>query len=180
MNTKLLTLLLVLFTSQIMAQQPAVEWLTFEKASSKMSAKPKKIIIDVYTNWCGWCKKMDQTTFTDPVIAAYMTKNFYSVKFNAESKDTLVFKGKTFVNPTPNEKRSAHQFAKAILQGKMSYPSYVLMDEDFSIITVIPGYMTADKFEPLLHYFATESYKTIEWKEYNASFKGSFGTTEKE
>jgi thioredoxin-related protein len=157
-----------------MAQQPTVEWITFEQASSKMKANPKKIIIDVYTDWCSWCKKMDQTTFSDPIIANYMIKNFYSVKFNAESKDTLIFGGKTFVNPTPNEKRSAHQFAKALLKGKLSYPSYVLMDEKFSIISIVPGYMTPDKFEPVLHYFNTESYKSTDWNEYNAAFKGSF------
>jgi len=175
MNIRLVTVLFVLFTSPILAQQPTIEWLTFKAASEKMKANPKKIIIDVYTDWCGWCKKMDQTTFIDPVISEYISENFYAVKYNAESKDTLIFKGKIFVHPAPNEKRRAHQFAKAILQGKLSYPSYVLMDENFSIISVIPGYATADKFEPVLHYFNTESYKTKDWTEYSASFKGSFG-----
>ena len=179
MNIKLLTIMLVMFTGPLAAQLPQVTWIQFEDAASKMNTKPKKIIIDVYTDWCSWCKKMDQTTFSDPVIAAYMDKFFYSVKFNAERDDSIVFKGKTFINPNPTDKRSVHQFAKALLQGKISYPSYVMMDENFSIITVIPGYMTPEKFEPVLHYFVTESYKTTDWKEYNASFKGSFSTPAK-
>lgn len=174
MNIKLLTIVFLLFAGPLLAQQPKIEWLKFEDVATKMNTKPKKILVDVYTDWCSWCKKMDNTTFTDPIIADYMNKFFYSVKLNAEGKDPIIFKGKTFVNPSPDDARSVHQFAKAILQGKLSYPSYVLMDENYTIITVIPGYSTAEKFEPLLHYFVTESYKTTDWNEYNTSFKGSF------
>lgn len=178
MKIKLITFVLFLMSLGLQAQE-TVKWMAFEDAAAKMDAKPKKIIIDVYTDWCSWCKKMDQNTFSDPIIAAYMNKFFYSVKFNAECNDTIVFKEKNFINRNLVEKRSAHDFAKAILQGKMSYPSYVLMDEKFNIITVIPGYATPEKFEPLLHFFATESYKTTEWADYSASFKGSYPVTEK-
>ncbi len=172
MNIKLLTIIIVLFTSTLHAQE--VKWLSFDDASVEMQQKPKKIIIDVYTDWCSWCKKMDQTTFADPVIAAYMDKFYYSVKFNAESDDSLVFKGRTFKNPNPTDARSVHQFAKAVLQGKLSYPSYVLMDENFNIVQVIVGYKSPEQLEPVLHYFQTESYKTTKWPDYEASFKGSF------
>lgn len=177
MKTNTLLIIFLLFASVLSAQEKPVKWMTIEQAAKNMKIKPKKIIVDVYTDWCSWCKKMDQTTFSDPIIAAYMNKNFYSVKFNAESSDTIVFKGKNFINRNPTDKRSAHDFAKAILQGKMSYPSYVLMDEQYSIITVIPGYMKPETFEPVLHFFVTESYKNTDWNDFNASFKGSYDKT---
>lgn len=177
---KVISAILFFLTLGLQAQQNPVKWMSIEDAAANMPKKPKKIIVDVYTDWCTWCKKMDQNTFSDPIISAYMNKFFYSVKLNAESQDTIVFKGKNFINRNLSDKRSTHDFAKAILQGKLSFPSYVLMDEEFNIITVIPGYMTPESFEPVLHYFVTESYKNTEWKDYNATFKGSFGQKEQE
>ena len=52
--------------------------------------------MDVYTDWCGWCKRMDATTFENPAIAKYMSENFYCVKFNAESQKEVTFKGQKY------------------------------------------------------------------------------------
>lgn len=53
-------------------ETPKIRWYSIEEAvelNSKSKAKDKKkFFIDVYTDWCGWCKKMDANTFTDPVI----------------------------------------------------------------------------------------------------------------
>ena len=56
------------------------------------------MFIDVYTDWCGWCKRMDASTFKDPTVAAYLNANFYPVKLNAETRDTITFNGKTYTN----------------------------------------------------------------------------------
>ena len=71
-----------------------VKWYTFEEAVDLSKNNPKKLFIDVYTDWCGWCKRMDQNTFTHPVIAKYLNENFYAVKFNAESTKPIDFTGK--------------------------------------------------------------------------------------
>ena len=54
-----------------------------------------------YTSWCGWCKRMDGSTFSDPTIVNYMNAKYYCVKFDAETKDTIVFNGHQFVNSDP-------------------------------------------------------------------------------
>lgn len=75
-----------------------INWLTLEEADSLYKIQKRPIFIDVFTDWCGWCKRMDATTFKDPNIAAYLNTNFYSVKLNAETNETITFNGKTYTN----------------------------------------------------------------------------------
>lgn len=175
MRVTLLTISIILFTLQVAeAQEKKIQWMSFEQAIEKNAVKPKKIFIDMYTDWCGWCKRMDQSTFSDPVIIDYMNKNYYAVKFNAERPDSIVFKGKTYVNERPGEKRSPHNLAAYLLNGKLSYPSFVFMNTDLSVITAVPGYYEASQFEPVLHYFSEEAWKKTKWEEFNKVFKSSY------
>ena len=66
------------------AEGSGVKWLTFEEAVEKSKTEKRKIFIDVYTDWCGWCKVMDKNTFNDPEVAKLLNEKFYPVKFNAE------------------------------------------------------------------------------------------------
>lgn len=150
-----------------------IKWMSFEQAYELNKKKPKKIFIDMYTNWCGWCKRMDATTFSDPVIVDYMNQNFYNVKMDAERKDTVIIDGTTFVNPNPGSSRSSHELAIELLRGKMSYPSFVFLNEKSQLLTVVAGYQPAKEFEPILHYFAENAYTDQQWEDYKAKFKGN-------
>jgi thioredoxin-related protein len=173
MTKKLLTLCFVLATFYASAQTAKINWISIEQAAAKAEQQPKKIFLDMYTDWCGWCTKMDQTTFSDPVIIDYINENFYAVKFDAERQDTVVFLGQAYVNANPGKKRSSHQLAQTLMSGKMSYPSYVFMSEELSVITVVPGYFPADKFEPVLHFFGKNAYQTTDWQTFSSRFKGT-------
>ncbi len=153
-------------------KQPLVKWYSFEEAYKMNKKKSKKMFIDVFTEWCGWCKKMDAETFTDPTIAKYMNEHFYCVKFDAERKDTIVLDGQVFVNPNPANKRSTHKLAVELLRGNLSYPSYVFLNEKGQWLTVVAGYQKASDFEGVLNYFGTNAYLKSTWEEYRAGFKG--------
>tara|TARA_B110000037_G_scaffold131897_1_gene149847 strand:- start:24 stop:557 length:534 start_codon:yes stop_codon:yes gene_type:complete len=142
--------------------QENIEWMTWNEAIEKNSVEQKVIFVDVYTHWCGWCKKMDATTFKNAEVAEYMNKNYYAVKFNAEMKDTINFNGQQFVNENSG-KRGAHQLAVALLDGRMSYPSYAFIGQPFDK-TVAPGYMGARDFKCVIKYFVegAKSGKTFE------------------
>ena len=144
----------------------AVQWLSFEDAVSSNTNSPKKIFIDMYTNWCGWCKRMDATTFTDPKVAAYMNEHFYSVKLNAETKDSIFFKDKYF-QYKPEYK--SNELAAIMMNGKMSYPTSVYLDGESNLIGPVPGYLTAEQFLPVLKYFAEDIYKNTSWDDYQKS-----------
>jgi len=125
-----------------------VTWYSFEEAVELCKKSPKKLFIDVYTDWCGWCKKMDRETFTHPVVE---------------------FAGNIFVNEGGGP-RNPHQLAVALLQGKMGYPSVAYMNEDLQLLTSVPGYFTPDKLEPILSYFAKDNYKSMGWTDFQAAF----------
>lgn len=153
-------------------KESPIKWYSFEEAYKKNKKNPKKIFIDVFTDWCGWCKKMDAETFTDPTIAKYMNKHFYCVKFDAERKDTIVLDGQVFVNPNPTGKRSTHKLAFDLLGGNLSYPSYVFLNENGQKLSVVGGYQKAKDFEGVLHYFGDNAYLKSTWEDYRPTFKG--------
>jgi len=156
----------------VQAQNKTIQWLDFETAIEKQQENPKKIFIDMYTDWCGWCKKMDKETFAHPDIAAYMQDHFYMVKFDAERSDTVIFMNRSFVNKNPGKSRSSHELAQALLKGKMSYPSYVFMNEDLKIISVVPGFFPPNSFEPVINYFGSGAFENQDWEKFSKGFKG--------
>lgn len=136
-----------------------VKWYTFEEALALNAQQPRKIIMDVYTDWCGWCKVLDQQTFSHPYIAAYLNENFYPVKFNAEQLGDVVYMGTTFKNRASG-KRSAHDLIIALTEGKLSYPTLIFFDEQSSPLTIVPGFHGAAQLEPILAFLVGNSYKT--------------------
>ncbi len=135
----------------------AIDWISFEQAVFLNDMKPKKIFIDVYTDWCGWCKRMDAGTFKDSLVAAYISNNYYAVKFDAETKDTIRFRGKEFVFK-PEYK--ANEFAVSLLSGKMGYPSFIVMDENYAILQPLSGYQTPEELLPVLTLYGSNAYKS--------------------
>ena len=105
-------------------------------------------------------------------LKPYMNDNFYAVKFDAEQSESIEFMGHTFINPNPmGARKGTHQLAAALLQGKMSYPSYVFMNEKNQVLTVVPGYAEAKDFLPILKYFGSDSYLNITWEDYTNNQK---------
>ena len=89
------SIFLVFFFIQSFSQ--GVEWLGLNEAFELQKKDPKPMLVDVYTDWCGWCKHMDATTFKDPQIVSYLNQNFYAVKYNAETKDSMIVNSKLYV-----------------------------------------------------------------------------------
>ncbi len=164
MRTIVLTLCLLVATS-ISAQE--IHWMSFEDAvaMTKNEGNTKKVFIDVYTDWCGWCKKMDKDTFQNPEVAQYMQENFYMVKFNAEGKEPIEFDGRTF-NYVPSGRRGYHELAAALLQNRLSYPTVVFLDENMKMLSPVPGYQKVDPFLQIARYFGEDIYKEQDWKSY--------------
>ena len=163
----ILILLLFFSWSATSSAQDGIEWISIEEAEVlvKTADNPKKIFIDVYTDWCGWCKKMDQVTFNNPEVSDYMNANFYMVKFNAESKDDVFVKGTTF-SFVPSGRRGYHELAVALTQGKLSYPTVVFLDPELNMITPLPGFRTAQPFLQVAKFIGDNVYQHTSWDDY--------------
>ncbi len=187
MKRTLLFLFAVIVALNVNAQ--SIKWYSFEEASKLVRDNPgKKIFIDLYTDWCGWCKVMDRTTFADTVVAKYMTDHYYAVKFNAEGKDPVKFYGpvmkydslkkeKVVVNDTivfkydPSQGRNGtHGLALALTDGKLAYPTFVVLDDKFQRLDIISGYQQAPAFETQINYFGSNSYLTIPFDQFTKTF----------
>lgn len=149
-----------------------IHWITsIDELQAKMQQHPKKVYMDVYTGWCGWCKKMDATTFSNPSVVKYMNANFYAVKLDAERQDVIHFLGKEY-KYEPQYK--ANTFAVELLKGSMSYPTTVIMMENFQNPQAIPGYMAVTQLETILTFFGDNAYRHASWTDYQKNYKPSW------
>ena len=173
-------LVVFLFLSTLSYGQE-INWITMDEAVELQTKNPKKIIIDMYTNWCGPCRMLDRNTFSNKKLAEYVNSNFYAVKFNAEGNEIVNFKGQKLSNPKydpakSRRRNSQHQLAQYF--GVRSYPTILFLDEEGQFLAPIPGYKPPSKLELFLKLFGEDLYKTLDSQEafnsYKRSFKPSF------
>ncbi|MBL7944325.1 MAG: thioredoxin fold domain-containing protein [Flavobacteriales bacterium] len=153
-----------------------INWVTIEQALELQKQNPKKIMIDVYTKWCGPCKMLSSTTFQSDDVANYVNANFYAVKFDAESADAINYKGTTYSNPGYNPaatgRNSTHEFSRFL--NVMAYPTIVVLDENGAYLNQSRGLLNAGQLECLLKYFQEGHFKSISWNDFQSTFTPSF------
>lgn len=176
----LLLTVVVTMTSMMLIGQPPpvapegpVKWMTFEQALEKSKKTKRPIFIDVYTDWCGWCKVMDKETFNDPKVAQLLNDNFYPVKFNGEQKEDVVFDGTTF-KFVASGRNGYHQLAAALMNNQMSYPTVVFLNEEFKMIQPLAGYRKAPEFHMIAKYIGEGHYKTLKWNDFQKEYKSPY------
>lgn len=191
---KLIIILSILLSSVNAFSQSEVKWMSLQEAIDAQKTNYKPIMIDVYTDWCGWCKKMDATTFHHPEIVALLNQFFYPVQFDAEGNDTIVWNGKTYTNQqypqylqamkTYEEQKAAgvqarkprkptHSIAPVLMNGRLSYPTTVYIHENNNFFPV-PGYKSPQDLQPLLVWVGQKAIKTMPYDEFNELFQATY------
>jgi thioredoxin-related protein len=165
-----ISVLIILFTVLSSFQQPKrqkVNWISLEELKEAYPRQAKPIIIDVYTSWCGWCRVMEKETYSQESVASYINDNYYAVKFNAETKDSVEFDGKKFgYNPA----YKANELAVYLLNGSMGYPTTILLSAINAQPAPLPGFLKPSELEPPLRFIGDGAYKAKEFPEYMKDF----------
>lgn len=178
---KTILLLLALTFVGLNAFAQKINWVTLDEAVALQKKLPKKIMMDVYTNWCGPCKMLDKNTFQNKDVAEYVNKHYYAVKFNAEGNDEVNYKDKKFSNPNykpalANRRNSAHELSR-YFQIK-AFPTIVFLDEEANLIFPLTGYKTVPQIELYLKMFGKDDHKILDtqekFNEYYKAFKYEF------
>jgi len=176
MRNLFFSLMCMVVCSAALGQAASIQWMSLEEAVEAQKKEPRKIMMDVYTQWCGPCKMMMANTFTNANVINYVNANYYAVKFDAESPSEVQFQGETYSNPTydPNRRgrNGVHELSRAL--GVNAYPTLVYFDEKAGVIAPISGYKQPGQMELYLKFFH-EAYQPgagqEAWEQYRDSFE---------
>ena len=158
-----------------------INWVTFEQALALQKKNPKKIMMDVYTNWCGPCKMLDKNTFQNPDVAKYVNDNYYAVKFDAEGNEKINYKGNSYDNKgykaeMASRRNSVHGLTHALQVN--AYPTIVFFDENGDVIFPLRGYQQPQQLELYLKMFLNNKHQEMKTQEdfnaYHSTFKPVF------
>jgi thioredoxin-related protein len=136
-----------------------LKWNKFDEGLALAKKNNKKILVDVYADWCKWCKKMDAEVFSSDTIAPYLQKNYILIKLNGESQEKLNYK---------DEKMTASAFAQGF--GVTGFPTVIFLEPTGDAITKVSGFIDAQNFLPMITFFGDDHYKKMTWQEYFAKY----------
>jgi thioredoxin-related protein len=181
-------ILLVVSSVCLRSQQPdaegsLVKWMSLSEALEKSKTVPKPIILDFYTDWCGWCKHMMKTTYANPDIAQYINNNFYAAKFNGEGKDTIEYLGVKYGPSSATAPRAAHNLAVKLMQGKMMYPTTLFLNNydktknEFQFSMLAAGALDEQKIQPLLVYVLENVSKNCGYEDFKTQYEKAYADT---
>jgi thioredoxin-related protein len=148
-----------------------IQWISFEEAEKKLKSDPRPILIDIYTDWCGWCKVMDKKTYANNNVADYINQHYYAIKFNAESKSPISWRGKTYQYEAQSR---MHGLAVELLKGDAGFPTTVFIPVNPAEPQPIPGFLEPKDIHTLLTYFSEGHYQKVRFDKYAEKFKSSW------
>jgi thioredoxin-related protein len=148
-----------------------IKWYRIEDAQAAAARENKKIMVKVYAKWCGWCKEMDKSTFPNKGVTKVLSENFINVKFDSEQKGDIVWNNQNYKLIRRKKGGPYHELAATWLNGKLSFPTIVFIDENGKVIQAITGYRKSAEMEKIAAYFATNSYKSINWSDFEKKYK---------
>lgn len=160
-------LVLICFSVKIKAQN--ITYYTIDQIDTLQKQKPKKVMIELYSKDCEWCKKFETEVLKNPIIIDYLNQHYYTVKIEAFDKRTIRFKNRELLSTN-----GFHPITAEYLKGQvpLSFPTLLFFDENLTLLNFLKGYNIPKNIEIALAYFGDDAYKTKQWSEFIASFRG--------
>jgi thioredoxin-related protein len=133
----------------------SLRWYQWTEGVVATQASGKYMLVDVYTDWCGWCKKMDRTVYGHPRVQQLLAANFIPIKLNAESTNLIT-------NGT--NQYTEQEWAKML--GVTSYPTILVYNKQFQLVSRFSGYKEPERFIRYLKYICEKYYTQYSFQEY--------------
>jgi len=150
MNMKyLFSLILIFFVIQITPSQTneKIQWKTWTELEEAFTTKPKPVFIYFHAHWCNYCKKLKREVFTKKKVIEKINSDYYAVKMDVETLDTIVFDGVTFTNKQAESKRNGIHELPLLLASRedklFTLPATLLFNRDFKIRERLFTYYTS-------------------------------------
>ena len=126
--------------------------LTFEEAERIALQNPKPIVVFIHTNWCNYCKMMENSTFKNKEVIHLLNEGFYFVAFNAETKHKITFNNYTFQYQPTGPNSGIHELATALatIDNHVSYPTIAILDDKKNILFQKQSYLSAKELQSIL------------------------------
>jgi thioredoxin-related protein len=146
-----------------------VKWKNLNEAEAANKTEPRKMILNFYNYYRVSCSLMRTEVFNNPVIANYLNEKYYCVNIDVFTQDTLEIFGQKYINE--NKPYKYHQLPIAALEGQMTFPSFIILDENGKVLEKMRQFVTPVTLETIVHYYGDNSYKTDKWDDFKTKFK---------
>ena len=127
----------VLLSAPVAFSAETIKWYSYNEAMALNKSMNKKVYINFYTDWCGYCRMMEKKTFTDEKVIAYLNTNYIPVRVNAEKERKV-----------------------AMMYGAQAFPDNTFITEKGELIGKQPGYLSPEDFLKVITFVYEDKYKS--------------------
>jgi len=154
-------LIVLLVAPSARAANAGLSWLDWDAGLQQARQRQRPVLVDVYTQWCGWCKRMDRDVYSRDDVREYLSQKFVTVKLDAEAPDEARYAGKAYTSRT-----------LAAYFRITGYPTTLFLKSDGTHLVSVPGYVDGEKFLLLLRYIGDGHLdRGVAWEEFRAKQK---------
>ncbi len=134
-----------------------IRWHSLGSGLDEAKRARRPVLVDVVTDWCGWCKRMEKTTYTAAPVREYVGRTFVAIKLDAEDDEARArYDGRI---------HTTREFADRFrITG---YPTTLFLGQDGRLITMVPGYVKPERFMTVLRYIGDGHYRNQSFEAYS-------------
>ena len=141
LSVVLLALPLAAVATDAAPATPGIAWRAWDRGLEEARVSGRPVLVDVSTDWCGWCKRMKAQVYTKPEVRDYLEDHFVLIELNAEASDPARYEGKAYTS-----RSLAARF------GVSGYPTTVFLRSGGDHLVSVPGYIEPAPFLQVLRY----------------------------
>lgn len=132
-----------------------LKWHTFDQGMEAAKKEKKMLVIDFYTDWCHWCKVMDEETYGNEEVVEFAGKNTIMAKIDAETNEKFKFRDAQY---------SGRELS--MMLGVRGFPATVFFDHNGELITSVSGFIPAENFLMILKFLSGNWYEKMKFDEF--------------